>query len=385
MSLSHSTNKRNILFLYIITFLQGMVFYGAIATLYRTDRGLTLVQIGWLDAVFCIVSVACEVPWGLVCDRIGYRKTIIISSGLFFLSKLAFWQAHGIGLFMAERILLGITVAGLSGCDSAYVYRNCEKNESGRVFGYMSALGTMGMLVASCLTSMFMTENFALTGMWTTITYGIAFVLTWFLTDVPYEKGEEVSSLKDMFRLFSQYKPYLLFLLVCALSHEAMHLISVFYNQLLYQRAGIPLMWYGYIYAALNLLALSSASLGKLLDHFEARKIMIGVIMISAVTFFMLTLKLPAVPVVLLVGVLVVAEALYVPLMSEVSNRLVSGGNRATVLSFFAMINDVGMMSMDVSAGYLGDIELNMALIACGIVSVIAIVVVSMTSLKKAS
>ncbi|MCF0109721.1 MAG: hypothetical protein HUJ57_06595, partial [Erysipelotrichaceae bacterium] len=179
--------------------------------------------------------------------------------------------------------------------------------------------------------------------------------------------------------------PYLLFLLVCALSHEAMHLISVFYNQLLYQRAGISLMWYGYIYAALNLLALSSASLGKLLDHFEARKIMIGVIMISAVTFFMLTLKLPAVPVVLLVGVLVVAEALYVPLMSEVSNRLVSGGNRATVLSFFAMINDVGMMSMDVSAGYLGDIELNMALIACGIVSVIAIVVVSMTSLKKAS
>ena len=35
--------KRNIYLLYAMTFLQGMVFYGAIATLYRQALGIVLV------------------------------------------------------------------------------------------------------------------------------------------------------------------------------------------------------------------------------------------------------------------------------------------------------------------------------------------------------
>ena len=36
--------KNNILIFYVLAFLQGLVFYSSVCTLYRTDCGITLTQ-----------------------------------------------------------------------------------------------------------------------------------------------------------------------------------------------------------------------------------------------------------------------------------------------------------------------------------------------------
>lgn len=56
--------KKNIVLMYIIAFLQGMVFYGAVATLYRQAVGLNMFQITLIESISLAISVAMELPWG---------------------------------------------------------------------------------------------------------------------------------------------------------------------------------------------------------------------------------------------------------------------------------------------------------------------------------
>src|SRR5699024_11407051 len=57
--------------------------------------------------------------WGVLADRIGYRRTMIVCSGLCFISKIVFWQANGFADFLVERVMLSVVLAGFSGVDSS--------------------------------------------------------------------------------------------------------------------------------------------------------------------------------------------------------------------------------------------------------------------------
>ena len=82
--------NRNVYLLCIIVFLQGLVFYGPVATLFRQSRGLSLNDIFILETIFIILMFVFEIPWGYIADKIGYKKTLVISFFLFFLSKILF-------------------------------------------------------------------------------------------------------------------------------------------------------------------------------------------------------------------------------------------------------------------------------------------------------
>ena len=121
--------------MYAMVLLQGMVFYGPVATLYRQARGVTVFQITLIEGISYLLCIALEIPWGILADRIGYKKTMIFCSGLFFVSKLIFWKAAGFGGFLLERVLLSIVIAGLSGVDTSMLYLSCGEGESRRA-GY---------------------------------------------------------------------------------------------------------------------------------------------------------------------------------------------------------------------------------------------------------
>ena len=88
--------KRNVYLMYAIVFLQGLVFYGSVATVYRQGRGISLYDIFLIESVSWILMILLEVPWGCFADRFGYKNTIVISNIMYFISKIIFWQAHSL-------------------------------------------------------------------------------------------------------------------------------------------------------------------------------------------------------------------------------------------------------------------------------------------------
>ncbi|KHD34967.1 hypothetical protein NL50_15005 [Clostridium acetobutylicum] len=56
--------NRNFMLLSIIAVLQGLVFYGPIATIYRENRGLSVYDIFVIEAINMVLMIILEVPFG---------------------------------------------------------------------------------------------------------------------------------------------------------------------------------------------------------------------------------------------------------------------------------------------------------------------------------
>lgn len=63
-----------------MNFLQVMVFYAAVATLYRQAAGVTVFQITLIESISLVLSMVLELPWGMLAERMGYRRTMVICS-----------------------------------------------------------------------------------------------------------------------------------------------------------------------------------------------------------------------------------------------------------------------------------------------------------------
>ena len=146
--------------MYAIALLQGMVFYSPIATLYRQAKGVSVLQITIIESVSLALCLLLEFPWGILADKIGYKRTILLCNILYFLSKIVFWKASGFPAFLLERIIISIVIAGLSGVDTALLYLSCKGQEghslypsvqekSQHVFGIYNSLQTAGLFIAA--------------------------------------------------------------------------------------------------------------------------------------------------------------------------------------------------------------------------------------------
>lgn len=181
--------RRNLYLMYAISLLQGMVFYGPIATLYREAAGLSFLQISTIESISLVLGILLEVPWGYVADRIGYRKTIIACSGLYLISKVVFWQASGFAGFLLERVILAVVISGFSGVDASFIYLSSAKGESQRAFGVYSAMGMIGLMFAAVAYSLAMGADYRLSALMTVASYAAAALLSLFLKDVDHGEG----------------------------------------------------------------------------------------------------------------------------------------------------------------------------------------------------
>lgn len=261
--------KRNVYIMYIISLLQGMVFYAPIATLYRTTQGLSVFQITLTESLFFILCLLMEIPWGIIADRIGYRKTMIFCCGLYFVSKIVFWQASGFGWFLIERIMLGVVFAGLSGVDTSILYLSCEDGESQKIFSIYNSLGTVGLFVSAIIYSICIKDNFKLAGFLTVISYGISMIISFYLVEVKKSENKccKRNELRERFvdyvkesygeiRRIKNNKRLLYFLIAVAFISETCQVVTVFLNQLKYESCGLSASFIGYVYVIATVVSL---------------------------------------------------------------------------------------------------------------------------------
>lgn len=176
--------KRNLWIMYAIALLQGMVFYGPIATLYRQAHGLTIFQITLIESISLALLILLEIPWGIIADKIGCRHTIIFCSALYLISKIIFWKADGFAGFLVERIMLSVVESGFSGVDSSILYLSCGQKNSQKVCGVYHSMSMAGLLFAAGVHTMVVQDHYPLAGFLTVISYGGAAFLSLFLTDI---------------------------------------------------------------------------------------------------------------------------------------------------------------------------------------------------------
>ena len=271
--------RSNITRLYAFSFLQMMLFPMAIITLFWKDHiGLSLTQILLLQGILSVVMVVMEYPSGYISDRIGYRAALNIAS----LLGMAGWGLYSLSTsfahVMAAEILLGISLAFISGSDSALLFETLKQDGEelqyaryqGRMSGFAQGGEALGAVFAGVLYAYAPLAPFILQiGVWL-----MALLLTRSMIEPPRELAPHAGHLTEALRtaryVFVENKT----LRYNILLNSALGIASfypVWLIQPYMQHAGVPLTWFGPVWSVANLtvafFALTSHRIGGLLGE----------------------------------------------------------------------------------------------------------------------
>ena len=247
--------------LYAFSCLQKTLFPMAIITLFWKDRiGLSLTQILLLQSILSVVTVVMEYPSGYVSDRIGYRVALSIAS----LVGLTGWGiyvfAGSFSQVASAEILLGISISFISGSDSALLYETLKKEDrtelyqrmEGRMNGFAQTGEALGAVFAGILYATAPLLPFVLqVGVWL-----LAFLLTRSMVEPDRKRSVTTGHLAEAFRstryAFVENRHLRYTILLNAVLGLA-SFYPVWLIQPYMQNSGVPLAWFGPIWAGANL------------------------------------------------------------------------------------------------------------------------------------
>ncbi len=259
--------------------------------------------------------------------------------------------------------MLSIVIAGLSGVDTSILYLSCNKGESQNVFGVYNSLGEIGLLFASLVFSAFVGDNYTVAAFLTVISYGLAAILSLFLEEVKIDEKHVIllPEIKEIFAQIMKNKRLIIFLVSVAFMSETHQTITVFLNQIQYEKCGLSASSIGYIYIAAALVGLLGVFSGKITQKLGIKYTGVALYFITILSCVVLGVTNRALFSVLGVLFLNVINSFFEPYQMELQNRQVLSKNRATELSVYAMIIDTVSAGTSVLFGALANVILEAA------------------------
>ncbi len=251
----------NITRLYIFSFLQMTLFPMAIITLFWKEHiGLSLAQILLLQSVFSLASVLLEYPSGYISDRVGYRASLSFASLLGVAGWGVYTFADSFGDVLLAETLLGISLSFISGSDSALLYETlkAEGKESlyarceGRMTGFSQSGEALGAVFAGVLYAAAPLSPFFLqVAVWIA-----ALMVTRSMVETPRETRQTGSHLAEAISI-ARYAFVENGHLRCTILFNTILGLASFFPVWLVQpymrHAGVPLGWFGPVWAGANL------------------------------------------------------------------------------------------------------------------------------------
>ena len=360
--------KRNIKLMYAMSFIKGMIFYVSIATLYRRECGVSVFQITLIESIALVLSMVLEVPWGILAERLGYKKVLVICSFLSFFSKYIFWAAGNFRHFLLERIVLSFVWAGLSGVDSSILYISCGEENAQKTFGTYTALGSAGLMIASAIFTLLPEGSYRTAAFLTMIAYGIAAVLSLFVTEVrqiPEKPANPFSSLKGAIANLRDARGLLPLLMMNVLFFETLHSITVFFSQLQYQRGGAAMQLLGIATIIGSVCEMGGGFSHRLTGILGEKRFGIITIGLCAIGCIGMAFSANLMISLTAISFMFAACALMGPLTAVMENRMVATDDRATVLSMNSMITGCLTVPLNLILGKMADISLPASFLLC--------------------
>lgn len=254
--------SKNIPRLYAFSFLKMTLFPMAVITLFWKDQiGLSLTEIMVLQGLFSLTTLLAEYPSGYLSDRWGYRFSLSLASLLGIAGWGLYTAANSFVTVLEAEILLGLSYAFVSGADSALLYESLrQKGEEqryaffdGRMVGFAQGGEAAGALLAGIFYAWWPVLPFLLqVGVWV-LALGITRTLREPTRD---QLSLPPSHLENAWRICrtallhpGPQRSTILFATVLGITS----FYPVWLIQPYMQQTGVPIAWFGPIWAGANL------------------------------------------------------------------------------------------------------------------------------------
>jgi MFS family permease len=267
MPIIHSNVKK----LYAFSFLRMTLFPMAIVTLFWKDQiGLSLTDILLLQGIFSITMVVVEYPSGYVSDRIGYRAALNFAALLGVIGWGIYAWADSFSQVLIAEILLGISISFISGTDSALLFESLkadgQEHNYARHEGLMSGFGQIGEACGAIFAGLLYAAFPLLPFLIQVVVWVLALMLTCRLVEPQRRLGPTTSHFAEA-RKSTRYalveNKHLRYTILLNLVLGLASFYPVWLIQPYMQDGGVPIAWFGPIWAVANL----SVALFALASH----------------------------------------------------------------------------------------------------------------------
>lgn len=354
----------NILKLNIFAALKMMLFPMAIITVFWKDQiGLSLAEILLVNVFFSTANLVMEYPSGYVSDRLGYRRSLLIACGFALIGWTAYLFARNFWHVVGAELLLGVSHAFISGSDNALLYETLRAGErtelytrcDGRMAGWAQIGEAGGALCAGLLYVANPLFPFVVQiGVWV-----VALAVAFALQEPKAEKGPHISShLSEALRISryglieqKQIRATMVFGVLLGLAS----FYPVWLVQPFMQQCGVPLAWFGPVWAGANLtVAFCAYHSHWVFDRLGLTRICLLFIGLIVLAFAGLGLT-SMVGSFLFYYLLTAMRGLQGPIIRSFLQRDATRHMRASILSLYSLMFRVGYVVSGPVIGWISD------------------------------
>lgn len=141
--------KKNILLIYLHTFLSTFILFYICDTLFYIERGLSSSQYISFVGIAFLVKLIFEIPFGILADKYNKKMLLIISNLLFITSTIIFIFSHNYFTFLIAIIINSINNSISSGIVNSILYESTEnKKDFNKVLFYNSFFYNVSYMLA---------------------------------------------------------------------------------------------------------------------------------------------------------------------------------------------------------------------------------------------
>lgn len=368
--------ERNLKLLSLYRAMNSAIIAMPVIVLFFRENGLSQSEIFMLQSVFAITAVIFEVPSGYFADRFGRRISMVAGALFWSFGWIIYCFSNGFWQLALAEVILGLALSFVSGADSALAYdtflalgkKSGYRRFETRNFIAMGATGAIAAIIGGLLGQINLRATVIAQLFIALPLIPVALKLTEPSKQTEDESKELAKSvLKVTKYALHGHKEIKWLILYSAVIGTSTHTM-VWLNQPFFQSAGIPIAWFGFIWAAL---VTAPFLLMRFTDRYEEilgkKRALISFVIIGAASYLIVGLSQTIWTIPVLLGFSFI-RTVFTPILKDYLNELVDSSIRATILSVQALAQRLLYAGVGPIIGWVMDFySLSTALLFSGI------------------
>ena len=334
-----------------------------IIVLFFQEHGLSLTQVMLLQAIYSLSVALFEIPSGYIADIFGRKQTIVLSTIFAFIGYLVFSFYGGFYAFAIAQVLIGIGGSLMSGSDSAIIYDTLletnNKTSYTKIEGRSYAIGNFSEALAGILGGFLAVGSIYLPIYVQTsiLFFSIPIALT--LVEPTMHKENKLdrsfSAIMGVVRFAILDHAKLRWLIIYSSAMGVATLSMAWFAQPFFKEVGVPLVYFGILWAGLNFSAGLTSFNAHQFDKKENNYSMLIYLSLAMFTSFILLGFNNSIFGLIFILFIYLLRGIVTPILRNEININTTSNKRATVLSVRSFVIRISFAICAPILGYIAE------------------------------
>ena len=355
--------RHNIFKMYLLKAVLWFMVAMPIIVLFFQEHGLTLTEVMILQSIYSFSVALFEIPSGFIADVFGRKRTIILSTIFTFIGFLVFSFFGGFYAFAIAQVLVGIGGSLMSGSDSAIIYDTLLETNSKTTYtkieGRTYAIGNFSEAFAGILGGFLAVGSIYLPIYVQTSILFFSIPIAFTLIEPSMHKENKLDrsfkAVLEVVKFAMVDNQKLKWLIIYSSAMGVATLSMAWFAQPFFKEIGVPLAYFGILWAALNFSAgLTSFNAHQLEKKDKNYKMLFYLALAISTSFIFLGYNTSVFGLIFILFIYLL-RGLVTPILRNAINENTTSNKRATVLSIRSLIIRISFAISAPILGYIAD------------------------------